>query len=291
MSGLVSGVTKIFSSIGTGVAKLGSAVRAVGASLFTAGAATGTGVASAASGGFGGLLGGGGVLGNMLGGAVKQAVSGGLIGGIIGGVTGQGFGAGLKQGALSGAVSGGVGAGVEGLFATPSGVDPMTTGSTEPLVRANTPTGAAPNIRRVGGAGSQPGNFGGLGTAAMAATAGAGAGAGAGGTTAGGGGLLGGLGNFLKTEGGAGLISGLGAGIGEYMKAKSEQEIAEADRQFLLDKERRITEGYDVPTSALVGGTARAADTTVRPTPAQAYGREAWRYNPATGQIESTRVA
>ena len=74
MSGVVSAITKVFSSLGTGVAQLGSAVRGVGASLFTTGAATGSSIASAMSGG-GGILssifGSGGVLGNMLSGAAS----------------------------------------------------------------------------------------------------------------------------------------------------------------------------------------------------------------------------
>jgi hypothetical protein len=61
MSSLVSGVGKIFTSIGSGVARLTSAFKGVGAVAGTAGAATGT-----ASSGLGSLFGGGGGGGGIL---------------------------------------------------------------------------------------------------------------------------------------------------------------------------------------------------------------------------------
>jgi len=74
MSSLVSGVTKIFSAVGTGIgaaaATLGSAVKAVGSSLFTAGAASGSGIASG-GGFFSNLLGSGSTLGNMFSGVAN----------------------------------------------------------------------------------------------------------------------------------------------------------------------------------------------------------------------------
>jgi hypothetical protein len=67
MSSLVSGIAKVFTSVGSGLAAtLGSAVRGVGATLFTGSAATGT---SAAGGGLANLFNGGGILSNIFRGA------------------------------------------------------------------------------------------------------------------------------------------------------------------------------------------------------------------------------
>ncbi|WP_395451206.1 hypothetical protein ACHMW7_16270 [Aminobacter sp. UC22_36] len=66
MSGVVSGIGKVFSSVVSGVAKVGKAVLGVGASVFTGGAASGAG-------GIGSIASGGGVLGNILSGASKIA--------------------------------------------------------------------------------------------------------------------------------------------------------------------------------------------------------------------------
>jgi hypothetical protein len=82
MSSLVSGVGKIFTSIGSGVAKLIPAVKAIGASVFTAGAATGS-----SSGALGGMFGGQGILGSMFNG-VSSLFGGSTIGTTTGNFSG-----------------------------------------------------------------------------------------------------------------------------------------------------------------------------------------------------------
>lgn len=85
-----------------------------------------------------------------------------------------------------------------------------------------------------------------------------------------------GLGNFLQSEGGAGLLQGLGEGLGKYQELKSYEDMRNADRDYLIDKDRRESESYDVDPSVYVGGPK----TT----------REVWKYNRNSGQIESVRV-
>lgn len=250
-------------------------MRAAGATLFTASAATGTGLAGAASGGgnLAGLLGGGSVLGNVLSGAIKQGLVGGLIGGIAGSLTGAGFGKGALIGGLGGAALGGF----QG-FATPTGisagVDTMTTGSTSPLVAANTATGAAPNIS-YGGPGEGASKFGGTGlgtpTAITAATTGG---------TQQGGGLFKGLGGFLGSEGGAAMIGGIGEALASEREWEQVGKIKEDERKFLREQEQRITDSYAVDPTVL-GGTYVDPERASRPTPGQK-----WVYNRNSGMIE-----
>ena len=54
MSGIVSGIGKVFSTVTSGVARVGKAIMGVGATTFTAGAATGA--APLASGGLAGIV-------------------------------------------------------------------------------------------------------------------------------------------------------------------------------------------------------------------------------------------
>ena len=82
MSGIVSGIGKVFSTVTSGVARVGKAIMGVGATTFTAGAATGA--APLASGGLAGIVQkftGTSTLGNILTGAITQAGYGALIGG------------------------------------------------------------------------------------------------------------------------------------------------------------------------------------------------------------------
>ncbi len=81
MSGVATGLTKVFTTVGSGIAKVGKAVTGVAASVFTGGAASGAG--SLASGGLSGLASGGGTLSSLLGGAAKVAS------GIFGAATGS----------------------------------------------------------------------------------------------------------------------------------------------------------------------------------------------------------
>jgi len=298
MSGLVSGITKIFTSIGTGLsATLGSAVRAVGATFFTASAATGTGLAEASSGGgiLGGLLGGGGsVLGNILGGAVRMALVGGLTGGLIGAVTGKGFGRGFETGAL---IGGGIGA-LGGAF-QPTGLEAAPASATGgPLVPApDTATGAQPNLlppgsRALGASldrASVPDYLSTTAAAQAAAPASAVAAPAAPAvapvpTPAS---PTKGLGEFLKSAGGAALIGGVGEAISAYALNKDKNAADMAYVNYLRDRDARITASYDVPNSAFPGFSNVAPASAAR----QKFGREVWKYNPTTGQIEPTRVA
>jgi len=207
MSGIVSGVTKVFSAVGSGIAKVGKAVLGVGATLFTGGAATGAG--SMASGGLSGIFGQGGVLSSLLSGATKVAGYGAQALGIPGGAT------------------------AGGLFSA-AGLTPAATST---------------------------------GLAAAGKT---------------GGGLM----SFLGSETGAGLISGIGGGLMEKAKMDFQADESQKDRDYLRNKEERLTRSYDVPASSLPGGSpapiaaapANPAATAVtavpgvpRPTPAQKF--------------------
>lgn len=264
MSGLASGIGKVFSTVGKAAARVSQAVLGVGATTFTAGAASGA--APMATGGFGGVLQsltGGGVLGNVLTGAIKQAGYGALIGGAIGAMTGQGFGKGAMIGGLGGAVSGGLmsAAGIGMTPATPSGAG---------TVPADTPTGFAPTgstdpaSARVAAAHGTPTIYtpdGGMDVA--------GAGAPAAAPASGGGG---GFGQFLQSEAGGSLIAGIGKGMGDYALAKMKMGENQKDRDFERDREQRLQDSYDVDPAALHG--AAPVDDTQRPTPAEKYNRQ-----------------
>ena len=247
MSGIISGIAKVFTSVASGVAKIGGAVKGVGATLFTSGAASG--------GAIGGVIKsvtGTGVLGNILTGAVKQAGIGALIGGAIGAATGQGFGKGALYGGLGGAVTGGLSG--AGLF------------SSAGVVPGDTATGVTPT-----------GSSAGSGAAAAAATPAAPAAQ-----------TGNGLGSFLNSETGGSLVAGLGEGLMSYAQGKADTQAREDDRQFLRDKEQRLTDSYNVAPEALPGGgTMAALPTTQRPTPAQKFERRRYQYNPESKQIES----
>ena len=272
MSGVVSGIGKVFSAVGNAAARVGQAVMGVGATTFTAGAAAGA--APMAAGGFNGVLQGltgGGVMGNILTGAIKQAGYGALIGGVIGAVTGQGFGKGALIGGLGGAITGGLSG--SGLFSA-AGIDPTKTGSTT-AIPSETPTGFAPTgvtdpaSARVAAAHGTPTIYTPEGGAAAAAAPAAQGG--------------GGFGQFLRSEAGGGLIAGLGKGIGDYATAKMAAGEREKDREFLREKDQRLQDSYNVDPDALHG--AAPSDTTSRPTPAQKYSRFRYEYSPQAKRI------
>jgi len=107
MSGLLSGIGKVFSPIIDGIGRVGQAITGVGATGFTAAAATGA--APIASGGLSGvigsLFGGKGVLGNILNGLTSVAGAGpaGVItagAGALPAAAAKGFGAALTGPAL-----------------------------------------------------------------------------------------------------------------------------------------------------------------------------------------------
>lgn len=200
MSGIVNGISKVFSTVTSGVARVAKAVTGVGATAFTAGAASGAG--SMASGGLNGVISsftGGGVLSNILTGAIKQAGYGALIGGAIGAVTGQGFAKGAMYGAIGGAVTGGLGAAFAPGTQPPAVQSVQAAGS----LPAATPTGLSPT-----------------GTAAAPVAAAEPAS---------------GLGRFLTSEAGGSMIAGLGQGIMAWQGAKEERETREREQKRLTD--------------------------------------------------------
>lgn len=285
MSGIVSGITKVFSSVGSAVARVGSAVAGVGASVFTSGAASGAG--SMASGGLSSVASGfGGTLGKVLTGAISQAAIGAVIGGGISALTGNGFGKGALMGGLAGAATGGL----TGLM---SGGAPAGLATDTGLATAATPTGLAPVGKTASAPSSIPGKISldAAGDANLASRLGdqsAGLMGGGGEVAAAGGGL----GSFLTSETGGNILSGLGDAYGKYAdyKQKDKQldmqaEEYDKDRAFKLDQEMRIRDSYAVDPSVLHGPAS--PDTTARPTPAQAYGRTRYEYDPSLGRVVS----
>jgi hypothetical protein len=209
MSGAVSAIGKVFTSVAGGISTaIGSAVSGVGAIVGTAASAG----ASLFGGGGGSLLssltGSGGILGSLLNGAVNVVSKG------VGAVSDFAFG-----GATS-ALGGG-----------------MATG-------AAAAGGAAPSF-------------------------------------------LSKAGSFLTSEQGAGLVGGLGKGLMEYEKMEQESKEKQKDRDYLLGKEMRIRNSYNVsPDSLPNGASAGPADPTQRPTPASQYGRDFdMVYDPDLGRI------
>jgi hypothetical protein len=266
MSGLVSGLGKVFTAVGSGVARIGQAVKGVASTVFTAGAATGS-VGAAAQGASG-------VLGTILNGALKQAVGGALIGGAVGALTGTGFGKGMLIGGLGGALSGGLSAaaGLGGPQALSGNSPPAP--SVPGIASAATPTGVAPTgvtgpaaASPAGGALAAAGHMPVAGSAIAAAPAA-------------GGGFM----NFLKSETGGQLIAGLGTGLGKFLEAKERRDEAQRDRDFLEAKEQRLRDSYSVDPSALAGNTP-APPSVSRPTPAQKYRRTRYQYDPSVGMI------
>lgn len=241
MSGIVSGITKVFSAVGSSVAKVGKAVVGVGASLFSSGAASGAG--SMASGGLSGVVQsvtGSGVLGNILTGAITTAGYGALIGGAVGALTGQGFGKGALMGGLGGAALGGLsGAMGGGLLssATPTGLAP--TGST---AATTLPSPSSP----AGGAMAASGGLGLSGSAAMSSapsaipSASAPAAAAATGGT-GNSGLMG----FLNSNVGGMALAGIGEGMmqRELLQVREDERLQ--DREWQMEDQQRRTDSHN----------------------------------------------
>jgi hypothetical protein len=217
MSGAVSAIGKVFSSVAGGISTaVGSAVSGVGAIVGTAASAG----ASLFSGGGSSLLssltgGGGGILGSLLNGAVNVVSQG--VGGIIN--TGSQLLGGLGEATSSG-LGGGMAAGAS-------------------AVGAEAPS------------------------------------------------FLSKAGSFLGSEQGAGLIGGLGKGLMEYEKMEQDAKERQKDRDYLLGKEMRIRNSYNVdPASLPNGASAGPGDPTQRPTPATQYGRDFdMVYDPDLGRI------
>jgi len=293
MGSLVSGITKLFTSIGSGIAAgaatLGNAVRAVGSTLFTGMAATGTGMAGAsASGPLANLLGGGSTLSNILGGALKQGLATGLVGGVVGAATGQGFGTGFKQGAMTGAIMGGFSGaftptGMGSATGTDMGVDMAGNSSSDMLF------GASGDNLLTGNAGASTSPYAGAGVFPPAPNAPVAPTLGAGSATGGTGGQTGGLGDFFKSEGFAGMMGGIGEQMISERQIEALMESRELDREFLREQQQRKTDSYDVDASAMLG-----TPPPVQPASTAAGRRSAradastpkWKYNPGSGMIE-----
>lgn len=94
-------------------------------------------------------------------------------------------------------------------------------------------------------------------------------------------------GSFLGSQQGAGLIGGIGKGLMEYEKMEQDAKERQKDRDYLLGKEMRIRDSYNVdPTSLPNGASAGPGDPTQRPTPTSQYGRDFdMVYDPDLGRI------
>jgi hypothetical protein len=237
MSSLVSGITKVFSSLGsglaTGAATLGSAIRGIGASFFTAGAATGQSAASG-TGIFSKLFGGGSTLGNIFSG--------------VSSVLGGGPGAAIPALAAGGAAGAAAIPAVAGTAATGLGTA-MNAGAGPwgPLGLAESATGFAP--------------------AGVSASTG-----------------FGKVADFFGSTAGTNLLTaagGIGESISEYQKIKSQEDMNQANIDYLNERQAKITEGYTVPNSALAGGTTWSGDAPV----VKKKGGAAWEYDDKTGKI------
>lgn len=212
MSGVVSSIGKVFSTVAKGVSTfVGSAVSGVGAIVGTAASAG----SSLFGGGAGSLLssltGGGGILGNLLNGAMSVVSKG------LGGLAD--FGSQIAGGATS-TLGGGMAAG------------------------AAAAGGAAPSF-------------------------------------------LSKAGSFLTSETGAGLIGGIGKGLMQYEQMEQEAKEKQKDRDYLLGKEMRIRDSYNVDQASLPNGAAAGpGDGIQRPTPTQQYSRDFdMQYDPELGRI------
>lgn len=258
MSGLVSGISKVFTSVASSVVNVGKAILGVGATTMTAGAASGAG--SILGGGLNSVIGsitGGGVLANVLTGAIRQAAIGSLVGGAIGAITGAGFGKGALYGGLGGAALGGIQGLGGGLY------------SSTGLVPANTPSGMTPTGSAAATAAPS------LPAAAAAPAAAA---------------PSGGFASFLGSESGGALLSGLGQGVSAYAQARMEAAEREKDRDFLREKQETLTRSYDLPDTVMPGNNPGGgmAPTTLTPSGApkpKASTRWRYQYDPSAGNV------
>ena len=212
MSGVVSSIGKVFTSVASGVSTaIGSAVSGVGAIVGTA-ASAGASLFGGGSSLLSSVAGGGGILGNLLNGALNVVSKG--VGGIID------TGSQILSGATSG-LGGGMAAG------------------------AAAAGGAAPSF-------------------------------------------LDKAGSFLTSEQGAGLIGGIGKGLMQYEQMQQDAKERQKDRDYLLGKEMRIRNSYNVDQNSLPNGasTGVVVDNTQRPTPGQQYSRNFdFVYDPELGRI------
>ena len=174
-----------------------------------------------------------GTLGKVLTGSIAGSGWGAAIGGGVSAATGGSFTEGARSGALSGAITGGL-AGAAGW--TPGGAGSQN-GASSPTGRPGFGTPAERQLRRVAEA---------AGNTARGAKV----------RPGGGNSLIG----FLKGTGkwveknpviAGNLISGVGRGIGSGMAARSQAEMAEAERQAFDDRLAQLSDNYRVSREAL----------------------------------------
>lgn len=301
MSGIANGMTKVFSTLGSGVARIGRSITGVGAATVTAGAATAA--PPLAQGGLSGFIQqftGGGVLGNVLTGAITTAGYGALISAVTGGDP--------LKGAMWGGLAGGIG-GAAGINLDPTSRNflrgPNAPGATqnavpagdtqsmmpaEGVVAANSPSGVAPTGQTGGTGGAlsdqdfnrrwqtfdpmtpsmpitQPTAPGTAPTTAAPAPA----------QTS-----SGGFGQFTNPTLAAGLLSGVGQGLAAAMTAKEARRAREEEQRFEREKEERLRSSYTVTDASLFRGGV--SSDTGRPAPAQKWGRQRKRYEYVPGQ-------
>lgn len=285
MSGVVSGVGTIFSSVASTAVNVGSAIMGVGASLFTGGAATG-----AAGGALGGMFGG--TLGNVIGGAVRTGAIGALVGGAVGAATGQGFGRGALIGGLGGAAAGGLGAAMgpggmmgQGAQQAAGGIAPSP-GQTPTGVTA---TGSMPAPQSTSGGlfsstpmTQQGGHLGAASTVPAAQGAAASGG---------------GMGGLFQGETGGQILAGIGQGAMGWLQSRNQAREAEKNRAMQLEMQQRNHAEQRAAENRLVGRYegqptfGRAQDSGEgRQTPGEKYARTSeprarYMYDPAQGRI------
>lgn len=96
---------------------------------------------------------------------------------------------------------------------------------------------------------------------------------------------MGGLGKFVSENAG-GLLMGAGQGLGAYMTQKSKEDENQRDRQYLIDRDARITDSYNVDPASLPGNGYKPPEPDVtRPTPTQKYTRRRYQYDSTAGRI------
>jgi hypothetical protein len=244
MSGVLKSIGKIFTKVIKVVKKVLPYALAIGAAVVTGGAALGVfaagswaagglaGIASGALGSIGGTAFAASKLGMILSSAAVTAGYGAMVGGATAALTGGKIGKGILRGAAIGGLTGGVAGAITGggglLGATTAaqkvaaldGAPAVGTGGfyagTPAQVAATAPLGTAAPGTVAAGAGAGGGLFGMSPTNALTAATLAGP-----------------------------VISGIGQGVGNYAQAKSQEDMAQAERD-------RVTDNYSTGGNSLL---------------------------------------
>jgi hypothetical protein len=75
----------------------------------------------------------------------------------------------------------------------------------------------------------------------------------------------------------AGMMQGIGESVNSERQIEALMESRELDREFLREQQKKRTDSYRVPNSALPGGVTDPAK--------RAASIAQWKYDPATGMI------